>query len=85
MRGNANENAPLMGSRWQQFADSGRHFRDVAINSAMMRLKNRSLMRSIDVGLRTDKKSPKGSSDLKQLIYRYINRCKSICLTIAGA
>jgi hypothetical protein len=85
MKGNTNENAPLIGSSWQQFADSGRHFRDAAIIAAMTRLKNRSLMRCIDVGLRADMKSPKGSSDLKQLIYRYINRCKFIGIAIAGA
>jgi len=31
----------------------------MAIDAVMMRLENRSLRRSVDVGLRADKKSPK--------------------------
>ena len=54
-----NENAQLIGSSWLHSAESMRHFRDMAIDAVMMRLENRSLRRSVDVGLRADKKSPK--------------------------
>ena len=54
-----NENAQLIGSSRLHSAESIRHFRDTAIDAVMMRLENRSLRRSVDVGLRADKKSPK--------------------------
>ena len=54
-----NENAQLIGSSRLHSAESIRYFRDMAIDAVMMRLENRSLRRSVDVGLRADKKSPK--------------------------
>ena len=54
-----NENAQLVGSSQLHSAESMMHFRDTAIDAVMMRLENRSLRRSFDVGLRADKKSPK--------------------------